>query len=184
MSVLLLVPTIVCGCGGSHEGQVLAEGKNLGTFEASPNPFKFDAAQAWPFVITKIEVFGRGQLEYFPPGCSVTTCSATMAGEWPIVVVSTKPAAPRCFHGSGEDFAACLSPLSVQCSLGDQPIAPTYIWWARDSAGRRQRHGCLYFDLAHPSELAVMGFAPHVRSPPTSFSLVVQGRDVTLRLSR
>ena len=44
--VLLLIPTVIIGCGGSGEGRVLADGKTLGEFEASPNPFQFDATHA------------------------------------------------------------------------------------------------------------------------------------------
>lgn len=184
LSAVLLIPAVIIGCGGSGgEGRVLAQGKNLGEFEASPDPFEFDAANAWRFVITKVEVFGPGQLAGFPPGCSVTTCQTTPSKKWPIVVISTKPE-PRCLGGSSQEFAACMDPLSVQCGLGEEsPEPPTYIWWERDSAGHRKPHSCAYFDLAHPSDLTVMGFVPHVSTPPTSFSLVVQGRDVPIRLT-
>jgi hypothetical protein len=181
LSVLLLIPAVIIGCGGSGEGRVLAEGKHLGEFEASPNPFKFDAAHARRFVITKVEVFGAGQLAGFPPDCSVTTCS-TISSKWPIVVISTKRE-PGC-QRSAQEFDACMAPLSIQCGLGEEsPEPPTYIWWERDSAGHRKQHSCAYFDIAHPSDLTVMGFVPHVSTPPTRFSLVVQGRNVPLRLN-
>jgi hypothetical protein len=180
LSVVLLIPAVIVGCGGSGEGHVLAEGKNLGEFEASPNPFKFDAAHARRFVITKVEVFGPGQLNGFPGQCSAGSCAAT-PDEWPIVVISTEQE-PRC--ESLEEFSACMTPLSVQCSLGeDFPEPPTYIWWERDSAGHRKPHGCAYFGIEHPSDLTLLGFVPHVRTLPTSFSLVVQGRDVPIRLT-
>src|SRR5436309_11587242 len=178
LSVLLLIPAVIIGCGGSGEGRVLAEGKNLGEFEASPNPFKFEAAHAWRFVITKVEVFGPGQLAGFPPRCSVTTCS-TISSKWPIVVIWAEQE-PGCL----QEFAACMEPLSVQCAFEESLAFPTYIWWERDSAGQRRPHSCAAFDIAHPSDLTVMGFVPHVSTPPTSFSLVVQGRDVPIRLTR
>ncbi len=181
LSVLLVIPAVIIGCGGSGEGRVLAEGKNLGEFEASPNPFKFDAAHARRFVITKVEVFGPGQLNGFPGECSGGTCAAT-PDKWPIVIISTKRE-PGC-ERSAQEFAACMSPLSVQCGLGEEaPEPPTYIWWERDSAGHRKPHSCAYFGIEHPSDLTLLGFVPHVRTPPTSFSLVVQGRDVPIRLT-
>jgi hypothetical protein len=185
LSVLLLIPIVAAACGasggGSGEGRVLGEGKNLGEFEASPNPFKFDAAHARRFVITKVEVFGPGQLDGFPANCSANVCPKT-PDKWPIVVISTE-GEPRCQRSAGE-FLACADALSVQCALGEEfPEPPTYIWWNRDSAGHRDPHGCAYSGIAHPSELILLGFVPHVRNPPTSFSLVVQGRDIPIRLT-
>jgi hypothetical protein len=117
-------------------GRVLAEGKNLGAFEASENPFKFDSAHARRFVITKIEAFGPGVLDDFPPDCGVNTCSSTPPDKRPIVVIWTDPE-PRCSGGSAEDFGACVAPLTNQCGLArtvsQEPF--TYIWWRRDSAG-------------------------------------------------
>ena len=182
LGVLLLIPAVIIGCGDSGEGRVLAEGKNLGEFEASPNPFKFDAAHARRFVITKVEVFGPGQLNGFPGECSGGTCAAT-PDKWPIVIISTERE-PGC-ERSAREFAACMTPLSVQCGLGEEaPEPPTYIWWERDSAGQRMPHSCAYFGIEHPSNLTLLGFVPHVRTPPTSFRLVVQGRDVPIRLAR
>jgi hypothetical protein len=67
--------------------------------------------------------------------------------------------------------------------LGEEESEPlTYIWWEKDSAGHRKPHSCAYFDIA-PSDLAYMGFVPHVRIPPTSFSLVVQGKDVPIHVA-
>ncbi len=178
LSVLLLIPAVTIGCGGSGEGRgrVLAEGKNLGEFEASRNPFKFDAARARRFVITKVEVFGPGQLDGFPANCSANDCPDT-PDKWPIVVISTEEE-PGC-----QRSLACADALSVQCSLGEEfPEPPTYVWWERDSAGQRKPHGCVYSGIAHPSELILLGFVPHVHIPPTSFRLVVQGRDVPIRL--
>jgi hypothetical protein len=181
LSVFLLVAAVAIGCGSSGKGRVLAEGKHLGEFEASPNPFKFDAAHARRFVITKVEVFGPGQLNGFPGACSGGSCAAT-PDKWPIVIISTERE-PGC-ERLGREFAACLSPLSAQCGMGEESsLSPTYIWWERDSAGHRKRHSCAYFGIEHPSDLTLMGFVPHVSTPPTSFSLVVQGRDVPIRLT-
>jgi len=181
LSVLLLIPAVTIGCGGSGEGRVLAEGKNLGAFEASRNPFTFDAAHARRFVITKVEVFRPGQLNGFPGECSGGTCAAT-PDKWPIVIISTE-LEPEC-QSSAREFVACADLLSVQCALGEEaPEPPTYIWWERDSAGQRIPHSCAYSGIEHPSELILLGFVPHARTPPTSFRLVVQGRDVPLRLT-
>src|SRR2546423_241101 len=92
LSVLLLIPAVIIGCGGSGEGRVLAEGKHLGEFEASPNPFKFDAAHARRFVITKVEVFGAGQLNGFPGQCSGGACAAA-PGKRPVVLHLTRAGA-------------------------------------------------------------------------------------------
>ena len=179
LSVLLLFPAVLVGCagsGGGGEGRVLAEGKNLGEFEASQNPFEFDPAHAKRFVITKVEVFEPGQLDGFPAGCSANVCPDT-PDEWPIVVISTK-VEPAC-----QRSLACAEALSVQCALGEEfPEPPTYIWWEGDSAGHPKRHGCAYSGIAHPSDLILLGFVPHVSTAPTRFSLVVQGRDVPIRL--
>ncbi len=156
-------------------GRVLAEGTNLGVFQASKNPFKLDPAHARRFVITKVEVFGPGVLDDFPPDCAGTTCSATPPHESPIVVIWTEPEL-RCNSGSEADFEACIAPLTVQCGLGRF----TYIWWKRDSSRHRKPHGCTYFDIAHPSGHYVMGFVADGRTPPKRFSLVVQGRDVPI----
>jgi hypothetical protein len=163
----------------SGEGNVLAEGKNLGEFQASPNPFKFDAAQAHRFVITKVEVFAPGQLDGFPADCSANVCPRT-PDEWPIVVISTE-GAPAC-QRSARDFVGCAAALTAQCALGEEfPEPPTYVWWKKDAAGHREAHGCAYSGIAHPSELILLGFAPHVSTAPTRLSLVVQGRDVPIR---
>jgi hypothetical protein len=174
---LTVALTAGCGGGGGGKGRVLAERKNLGEFEASPNPFKFDAAHARRFVITKVEVFGPGQLDGFPANCSANICPDT-PDKWPIVVISTEEE-PGC-----QGFLACADALSVQCTLGEEfPKPPTYIWWERDSAGQREPHGCAYSGIAHPSELILLGFIPHVRIPPTNFSLVVQGKDVPIHFA-
>src|SRR5580765_3259139 len=90
---------------------------------------------------------------------------------------------PRC-QRSPREFLACADAVSVQCALGEEfPEPRTYISWERDSAGHREPHGRAYSGIAHPSELILLGFVPHVRNPPTSFSLVVQGRDVPIRLA-
>jgi hypothetical protein len=153
-------------------GRVLAEGKNLGVFETSENPFKFDSAHAHRFVITKIEAFGPGVLDDFPPDCSVNTCKSAPPDKRPIVVIWAEPEL-RC---SDEDFEACVASLTNQCGLLG---APTYIWWRRDSAGGRKPQSCAYFDIAQ--DQYVMGFVTDV-TPPKRFSLVVQGRDVAIRL--
>lgn len=173
--------TAACGGGGGGGGRVLAEGKNLGEFEASPNPFEFDAAQARRFVIKKVEVFAPGELDGFPADCSQNVCPPT-PDEWPIVVISTEEES-SC-QRTPVEFLACASPLAVQCSLGEESAQPvTYIWWDRDSAGRRKPHGCAYSGIAHPSELVLLGFFPRVSVPPTTFSLVVQGRNVPINLA-
>jgi hypothetical protein len=178
LSLLLLISGVAVGCGSSSEGRVLGEGKNLGEFEASPNPFKFDAAHAWRFVVTKVEVFEPGQLNGFSGECSGGTCAAT-PDKWPIVIISTKQQ-PGCLQKLG----ACTLPLSVQCGLGEEsPEPPTYIWWEKDAAGHRKPHSCAYFGIEHPSGLTLLGFVPHVRTAPTSFSFVVQGQDIPLRLT-
>jgi hypothetical protein len=180
LSVLLCIPAVLSGCGGSGEGRVLAEGKNVGEFEASPNPFRFDAAVARRYVITKVEVFGPGQLDGFPPDCSINACE-DMPGKWPIVTISLEPP-PEC-RGAGGDFAACVSPLQVQCAFGEESaVTRTYVWWDRDSARHRKRHSCAYFAIAHPSGSYVIAFVPHVARAPTRVSLVVQGRDAAIRL--
>jgi hypothetical protein len=184
--MLLLLPAVIVGCGGSGggsgEGHVLGQGKNLGEFEASRNLLQFDPAQARRFVITKVEVFAPGQLDGFPANCSANVCPDT-PDEWPIVVISTK-VDPACQRSPGA-FLDCADALSVQCALGEEfPKPPTYISWARDSAGHPERHGCAYSGIAHPSELVLLGFVPHVSTAPTHFSLVVQGRDVPIRLTR
>ena len=132
-------------------------------------------------VITKVEVSGPGQLNGFPGECNGGTCAAT-PDKWPIVIISTRRE-PGC-ERSIQEFAACMDPLSVQCGLGEEaPEPPTYIWWERDSAGHRKPHSCAYFGIEHPSDLTLLGFVPHVSGSPTSFSLVVQGRDVPIRLA-
>ena len=73
-------------------GRVLAEGKNLGVFEtsnspSSENPFKFDPSHTRRFVITKIEAFGPGVLDHFPPDCGPNTCQASLPEKQPIVVI-------------------------------------------------------------------------------------------------
>ena len=72
-------------------------------------------------------------------------------------------------------------PLTNQCGLlAEVPeLPPTYIWWRRDSAGHRRPQRCALFDIA--SDQYVIGFVAD-RDPPTQFSLVVQGRDVPIRL--
>jgi hypothetical protein len=159
--------------------RVLAEGKNLGAFETSENSFKFDSAHAHRFVITKIEVFGPGVLDDFPPDCGPNTCSSSPPDKRPIVVIWAEPE-QRCSAGSG-DFEACVTPLTTQCGLlgAVSPEPPTYVWWRRDSAGRRKPHRCAYFDIAQ--DQYVMGFVTDV-TPPQHLSLVVQGRDVPIRL--
>ena len=178
LSVLLLIPVVATACGSSGEGRVLAEGKNVGEFEASRNPFEFEAADARRFVITKVEVFGPGQLDGFPGTCSGTLCAAT-PDEWPIVVISAE-VEPAC-HRSAHELIACASVISAQCALGEEfPEPPTYIWWERDSAGNREPHGCAYSGIEGESDLNLLGFAPRVRTLPTRLSLVVQGRDVPI----
>ena len=176
LSVLLLITAVISGCAAfesSGQGTVLAEGKNLGEFQASPNPFNFDAASSRRYVITKVEVFGPGQLNGFPGDCSQGMCAA-VPDEWPIVIISTK-ADPRCDRSNDEWFA-CQYALAAQCGRGEEaPHPPTYVWWARDSAGHREPHSCAY------SGSALLGFVLHVRTPPTRISLVVQGRDVPIR---
>lgn len=164
-------------------GHVLAAGKSLGVFKASKYPFKLDSAHARRFVITKVEVFGPGVLHDFPPGCGINTCSETVPKEFPIVVIWTQPE-PRCNGGSPTDFAACTAPFTEQCDFaGSLPGPRTYIWWTRDSGGHRNRQTCAYSDIAHPSGQYVMGFVTDGRNPPKRFSLVVQGRDVPIRLT-
>jgi hypothetical protein len=58
----------------------------------------------------------------------------------------------------------------------------TYIWWERASAGQRRRHRCAYNDQAETSDEWVMGFVVKGSAAPKGFSLVVQGRDVPIRL--
>src|SRR5205807_5524780 len=106
----------------------------------SPNPFKFDAAHARRFVITKVEVFGPGQLNGFPGECNGGTCAAT-PDKWPIVIISTERE-PRC-ERSAKEFGACLSPLSVQCGLGEEAAEPpTYISGERGEVVRPKQHSC------------------------------------------
>lgn len=177
---LTLAITTGCGSGGGG-GRVLAEETNLGEFGASPNPFRFDAAHARRFVIKKVEVFAPGELDGFPADCSQNVCPPT-PDEWPIVVISTEEE-PSC-QRTPDEFLACASPLAVQCSLGEEsPHPPTYIWWDRDSVGKRQPHSCAYSGIAHPSERVLLGFFPHVTVPPTHFSLVVQGQDVPIHFT-
>jgi hypothetical protein len=92
-------------------GRVLAEGKNLGIFETSENPSKFDPAHARRFVITKIEAFGPGVLDDFPPDCSPNTCKSAPPDKQPVVVIWAEPE-PRCSGGSAADFEACVTPLT------------------------------------------------------------------------
>ncbi len=166
-------------------GRVLAEGKNLGVFEtsnspSSENPFKFDPSHTRRFVITKIEAFGPGVLDHFPPDCGPNTCQASLPEKQPIVVIWADPE-QRCSGSSQADFEACVMPLTNQCSLLAEvsPEPPTYIWWRRDSASRRRPQACAYFDIA--TDQYVMGFVTD-RDPPKQFSLVVQGRDVPIHL--
>ena len=157
-------------------GHVLAEGTNLGVFRTSKHPFKLDPAHARRFVITKVEAYGPGVLEHFPPECGGTTCSSNPPHESPIVVIWAEPE-PRCNGGSAADFAACVEPLTAQCT---PVLSHTYIWWKRDAAGGRRRQHCAYFDIAHPSGQYVIGFVTDGKAPPKRFSLTVQGRDVPI----
>jgi hypothetical protein len=183
----ILVPLVVIGelLTIPSSGRVLAEGKNLGVFEtsdspSSANPFKFDPSHTRRFVIRKIEAFGPGVLDHFPPDCGPNTCDANLPDNQPIVVIWTDPEL-RCSGGSGADFEACVTPLTNQCSLVAtvSPVPPTYIWWGRDSARHRRPQPCAFFDIA--SDQYVMGFATDL-APPKRFSLVVQGRDVPIHL--
>jgi hypothetical protein len=124
----------------------------------------------------KIEAYGPGVLDDFPPDCASTTCSSTPPHESPIVVIWTNPEL-RCDSGSAADFAACIDPLTKQCT---PELSATYIWWKRSSAGARVRQPCAYFDIAHPSGQYVMGFVTDGKAPPKRFSLRVQGRDVPI----
>jgi len=54
------------------------------------------------------------------------------------------------------------------------------------SGGRERRHGCVEYAYPNPDpdpaqRTAVMAFTPHVETPPTHFSLVVEGAKVPLR---
>jgi hypothetical protein len=183
----ILVPLIVVIelSTSPRSGRVLAEEKNLGAFEtsespSSENPFKFDPSHTRRFVITKIEAFGPGVLDHFPPDCGPNTCEANLPDKQPIVLISAEPEL-RCIGPSEADFDSCGKPLTNQCSLLADvfPEPPTYIWWRRDSAGHRRPQRCAFFDVA--SDQYVMGFVTDV-TPPNRFSLVVQGRDVPIRL--
>ena len=184
--LLILVPLIVVIelLTIPSSGRVLAEGKNLGVFEtsespSSENPFKFDPSHTRRFVITKIEAFGPGVLDHFPPNCGPNTCKSVPPDNRPIVVIWTD-AELRC-GDTAEDFKACTGPLTNQCGLLAEvfPEPPTYIWWRRDSAGHRKPQTCAYFDIA--SDRYVLGFVTDV-APSKGLSLVVQGRDVPIRL--
>ena len=156
-------------------GRVLAEGKDLGVFETSNSP-----SSTRRFVITKIEAFGPGVLDDFPPDCGTNTCQASLSEKQPIVVIWSEPEL-RCSGGSQADFEACVTPLTNECGLLAEIFAKpsTYIWWRRDSASRRRPQACAYFAIA--SDQYVMGFVTD-RDPPKQFSLVVQGRDVPIHL--
>lgn len=157
-------------------GHVLAEGEHLGVFKASEKPSELDSPQARRFVITKVEAYDAGVLDDFPPDCSVTTCSSSPPGDRPIVVIWAEPE-QRCSGGSAADFEACVGPLTNQCAVE----LSTYIR-TRDSAGHAKLHSCAYFDIAHPSGQYALGFVIDGQAPPKRFSLVVQGRNVPLRL--
>jgi hypothetical protein len=164
---------------------VLAEGKNLGVFEtsnspSSENPFKFDPSHTRRFVITKIEAFGPGVLDDFPPGCGINTCRASLPDKQPIVVIWAEPEL-RCTGGSQADFEACVMPLTkpVQSPCGGISEAPHLHLVEKGSASRRRPQACAYFDIA--TDQYVMGFVTD-RDPPKQFSLVVQGRDVPIHL--
>lgn len=166
-------------------GRVLAAGKNLGVFEtsespSSENPLKFDPSHTRRFVITKIEAFGPGVLDHFPPDCGPNTCEASLPDKQPIVLIWAEPEL-RCSGDSEADFEACVMPLTNQCGLLAEvfPDPPTYIWWRRDPSGHRRPQRCAFFDIA--SNQYVMGFVTDL-APPKRFSLVVQGRDVPIRL--
>ena len=161
------------------------QGKNLGVFEtsespSSENPFKFDPSHTRRFVITKIEAFGPGVLDHFPPDCGPNTCEASLPDKRPIVLIWAEPE-QRCSGGSQADFEACVMPLTNQRGLLAEvfPEPPTYIWWRKDSVGHRRPQRCAFFDIA--SDQYVMGFVTDL-APPKRFSLVVQGRDVSIRL--
>src|SRR6266550_4720319 len=101
-------------------GRVLAEGENLGVFEtsqsrSSEDPFKFDSAHTRRFVIRKIEAFGPGVLDHFPPDCGPNTCETSPPDKLPIAVIWTDPEL-RC-GDTAEDFEACTDPLTNQCGL-------------------------------------------------------------------
>lgn len=96
-------------------GRVLAEGQNLGVFDpSSENPFKFDPSHTRRFVITKIEAFGPGVLDHFPPDCGPNTCKSAPPDNRPVVVIWAEPEL-RCSGGSEADFEACVMPLTNQC---------------------------------------------------------------------
>ena len=191
LSVLLLIPAAVAiGCGGSNssEGRVLAEGKNLGEFKLRG----FDTVDRGPYryVITKVEVFDAGRFSDFPPGCGGRSCTS-ISGEWPVVLLYLR--APAC-ESAGARPSCVPTALDRQCLGSQLPLLRpnllkdwTYIWWERDTAGRPNPHVCLHYAWVLGSHSTgrdtVMAFIPHVNTPPTRFRLVVEGRDVPIRLT-
>jgi len=165
------------------KGAVLAEGR-LGAFRATGENGFTSKLTTQRFVIGKVEVFSPGTLSGFPPDCLTTgtasrvpDCSST-PDEWPIVVIWL-----RCYG----DLFDCAGPLDAACRIEELkhlPGAKTYIWWERASAGQRKRHRCAYNDQAETGDEWVMGFVVEGTAAPKRFSLVVQGRDVPIRLTQ
>lgn len=164
------------------KGTVLAEGR-LGAFKATGENSFTSKPATQRFVIGKAEVFGPGILSGFPPDCLTTgtanalpDCSST-PDKSPIVVIWL-----RC----DGDLFTCAGPLDAACPIEELQYLPgpkTYIWWKRDAAGHRKRHLCVYNDQAETGDEWVMGFVVEGSTAPKRFSLVVQGRDVPIRLA-
>jgi hypothetical protein len=122
-------------------------------------------------------------LSGFPPDCRTTgsanalpDCSST-PDKWPIVVIWL-----RC----DGDFFACTGPLEAACPIEELrhlAVRKSYIWWKRDAAGQRKRHLCVFNGQAESGDELVIGFVVEGSTAPKRFSLVVQGRDVPIRLS-
>jgi hypothetical protein len=161
------------------KGTVLAEGR-LGVFKATGETFTRKPATA-RFVIEKIEVFEPGILSGFPPDCSTTDTSNSLADcsptpdSWPIVVIWL-----RC-----SDFFPCVGALDAACPMEELQFVrrpKASIWWKMDSAGHKMQHPCVYNDQAETGGNDwVMGFVAKGSTAPKRFSLVVHGRDVPIR---